>query len=410
MKTISSRNYINSMRVHFIPIVVWLGTVVIVVALFSHRSRRYELAGVAQGQIHQIAATCTGRLESVSVELFDKVTKGQVLAVVNGVLPDEPTRFELGAQVAALQASIAQISAETKAARAEYIADVNGLKTEWAADGRSFATDASDTEERILELTTEIETDQALSNELDVAIKRFLVGGGLNDGNDVAVFDLKLLQAQRATFQTRIEHNKRVREQLQRELKAMVARESEFKSKHEPYLGTSDEQAEEVRIRQMEALEREKDVVLAQLEALEMRAFLELKSPIDGIIIPIPGNSNEIDLRRPGENLLRRAGEVVRAGEPIFAVVETEPHEIVAYVNERQLSRVREGTAVRLIKNTEPAQMAISQVTYVSPVLERMPERLWVSPAVPQWGRAVLIGVPPGLELVSGELVGIRGL
>jgi hypothetical protein len=149
---------------------------------------------------------------------------------------------------------------------------------------------------------------------------------------------------------------------------------------------------------------------LAQLESLERRASLELKSPIDGVIIPILGNSNEVGLHRPGENLLRRAGEVLRTGEPIFAVAQTEPCEIVAYVNESQLGRVRKGTAVKLIKNTEPAQMAISQVTYVSPVLERMPERLWVSPTVPQWGRAVLIGVPPGLELVSGELVGIRGL
>ncbi len=410
MQRISSRNNLNSMRVHFEPLVVWLGTVVIIVALFSHRTIRYEMAGVAQGPVYQIASVCAGRLESVSVELFDKVTKGQVLAVVNGVLPDEPTRSELGAQLAALQAGIAQIAAESKAARAEYVAQVDSGKTEWVADARAFATDASDTKLRILELTTDIETDQALVEELSVAIKRFMVGGSLSDGNDVAVYDLLLLKAQQATIAKKIEYNKRAREQLQLEVTAMIARESEFKGKHEPYLGTSDEEAEEVRIRQVEALERDKDVVLAQLEALENRASLELKSPIDGIIIPIPGNSNEVDLRRPGENFMRRAGEMVSPGEPIFAVVETEPREIVAYVNESQLGRVREGTAVRLIKNTEPVQMAMSQVTYVSPVLERMPERLWVSPTVPQWGRAVLIGIPPGLELVSGELVGIRGL
>lgn len=410
MKTISSRNYINSMRVHFIPIVVWLGTIAIIVALFSHRTRRYEMAGVAQGQIHQIAATCTGRLESVSVELFDKVTKGQVLAVVNGVLPDEPTRYELGAQLAALQAGIEQIAAESKAARAEYVAQVDSDKTEWVADGRSFATDASGAELRVLELTTDIETDQALADEMGVAIKRFLVGGGLSDGNDVAVYDLQLLKAQQATFQKTIEHNKRAREQLLREVKATEARESEFKGKHEPYLGTSDQDAEEVRIRQTEVLEREKDVILMQLAALEERASLELKSPIDGVIISIPGNSNEIGLRRPGENVLRKAGEVVSAGEPIFAVAEAEPREIVAYVNERQLGRVQKGTEVKLVKNTEATRTIMSQVTYVSPVVEQIPERLWRNPAVPQWGRAVLIGIPPGLKLVSGELVGIRGL
>ena len=47
---------------------------------------------------------------------------------------------------------------------------------------------------------------------------------------------------------------------------------------------TSDKDAEEVRIRQTEVLEREKDVVLAQLESLEKRESLELTSPIDGVI------------------------------------------------------------------------------------------------------------------------------
>ena len=410
MKRISSRNYFSSMRVHFVPIVVWLSTVLIVVTLFGYRTRRYQVAGVAQGSVYQIAATCTGRLESVSVELFDRVEKGQVLAVVNGVLPDELTRSELGAQLAALQAGIAQIAAESKAARAEYVAQVDSDKTEWVADGRSFATDASAAELRVLELTTEIETDQALADELGVAIKRFLVGGGLSDGNDVAVYDLQLLKAQQATFEKTIEHNKRARDQLQRELKAMEARESEFKGKHEPYLGTSDQDAEELRIKQTDVLEREKDVILTQLATLEERESLELKSPIDGVIIPIPGNSNEIGLRRPGENVLQRAGEVVSAGDPIFAVVETEPREIVAYVNERQLGRVRKGTEVKLVKNTDPDKMTISQVTYISPVVEQIPERLWRNPALPEWGRAVLIGIPPGLELVSGELVGIKGL
>jgi len=36
------------------------------------------------------------------------------------------------------------------------------------------------------------------------------------------------------------------------------------------------------------------------------------------------------------------------------------------------------------------------------------PERLWQNPAVPEWGLPMLIEIPQGWELVSGELVGIR--
>jgi hypothetical protein len=39
-----------------------------------------------------------------------------------------------------------------------------------------------------------------------------------------------------------------------------------------------------------------------------------------------------------------------------------------------------------------------------------MPERLWRNPNLPQYGLPVLIKIPPGMELVPGELVGVRGL
>ena len=409
MKRISSRNYLSSMRVHLVPLLVWLGTLVVVVVLFAHQTKRYEVTGVAQGRIHQIAATCTGRLESISVELFEKVKKGQLLAVLNVVPPDEPTKSELEAQIATLDATIAQVAAESRLERADLIAQVDSRKTEWAADGRSFATDVSDTEFRVLELTTQIETDRKYAAELELAIRKFVIEGRL-DVNDVAVYELQILKAQRATIAKRIEFNKRAREQLQREIEAMAARESEFKARHKPYLGTSDKDAEELRIKQIQVLERQKNVVLAQLASLQRRQSLELRSPIDGVIIPIPGNSNELDLQRPGENLLRRAGEVVEPADPVFAIARAEPTEIIAYVNERQVGRLQEGAAVKIVKNAEPAQIAASQITCVSPVVERIPVRLWTSPAAPQWGRAVLIAIPHGLKLVSGELVKIKGL
>jgi hypothetical protein len=68
--------------------------------------------------------------------------------------------------------------------------------------------------------------------------------------------------------------------------------------------------------------------------------------------------------------------------------------------------------AVELIKNGEPEKVQIerSKVTYVGPIIEQMPARLWQNPNVPQWGRPFLIAVHPKLQLIPGELVGIRGL
>ena len=127
-------------------------------------------------------------------------------------------------------------------------------------------------------------------------------------------------------------------------------------------------------------------------------------------MIPIQGQANQTILRRPGEDVMRRTGEVVRAGDAILAIAELKPSEIVAYVSEGQLGLVREKTPVEIVKNRPPEQKARCEVMYVGPTMELMPEQLWQNPAVPQWGRPIVIKIPDRLELIPGELVGIRTL
>ena len=59
---------------------------------------------------------------------------------------------------------------------------------------------------------------------------------------------------------------------------------------------------------------------------------------------------------------------------------------------------------------TTPAEIAQSQILSIGPTMELIPQRLWRNPNMPQWGRPVLVGIPPGFVLVPGEMVGIRRL
>jgi hypothetical protein len=128
------------------------------------------------------------------------------------------------------------------------------------------------------------------------------------------------------------------------------------------------------------------------------------------MVIAVRQRAAEVLLQRPGEQMIRRAGEVVAAGDPILAVAEQEPTEIVAYVSEHQLMLLKDQMTVRLVKAREPAQIAQSRVSRIGPTIELMPQRLWLNPNIPQWGRPVLIDIPPGMTIVSGEIVGIRDL
>ena len=150
--------------------------------------------------------------------------------------------------------------------------------------------------------------------------------------------------------------------------------------------------------------------VQEQIATMKARTAVEIKSPIDGVVIPISGNANEVLLKRQGEETIRRAGEVVAAGDPILAVAQTEPTEIVAYASEQQVGLLEQDMSVELVKIRYPAQIAQSRGLSIGPTIELLPQRLWQSPTIPQWGRPVVIDVPAGLNLVPGELVGVRGL
>jgi len=187
-----------------------------------------------------------------------------------------------------------------------------------------------------------------------------------------------------------------------------VRRQDEYR-KFQPY-NPSVESALDVIRKEMKVQEQMMEGVIAQLEALKARESVELKAPFDGVVVSIAVRTNEAIALRPGEKIVRRQGEVVTAGDPVVAIAEAQPAEVIAYTSERILGRVHEKMPVELVKDREKAQIARSEVVSVGPTVELVPQRLWRNPNVPQWGRPVRVKIPPGLQLLPGEVVGVREL
>jgi len=394
MKNISSRNYLSSLRVHFLPFVVWVGTIALIVVLFSHRSNRYEVLGVAQGPVHQIAATCDGRLNEIKVELFDEVKEGDVVAVINGVLDNERPRPEINAEIGVIEAQMAHLAAQSKEARMIYAAQVKDRAVDLFAAGRPFANNVSDSKLRVLELTAEIERDKLLLDELDLDIKRLVLSGAL-DVNDIALLDLQKMRTQKANIGKRIEQYQKILESDQKNLDEAIARESQFKDVREPGLAEADQAAEDALRKQTEVLARQMDEVLVRLESVKKREAVELRAPFDGVVSLVQHD----------------VGEAVLAGDPILTITKKTPDNIVAYATERQAGRVRENMKVQLVdRNSTPSLIVDSQVVYVGPTVEQMPARLWRRANMPQWGRPILIEIPSSLKLLPGAMVGIKGI
>ena len=218
----------------------------------------------------------------------------------------------------------------------------------------------------------------------------------------VAPYELQKVKAQHKALAKKIEENERLLEQARSDLGQAERRKGEFAQRR--VLHPSVDSALEVIRKEVRVQERMMEQLLARLKPVE------LKAPIDGVVIPVPTRANEANMRRAGEKLLRRAGEVVVEGEPILAIAEAEPTEVVAYVHQVQLGLVQERAMVEIVKTSEPPQIGRAQVTSIGPTFDLIPQQLWLNSGIPEWGRPVLIEVPPGLKLVPGEMVGVRSL
>ena len=155
-----------------------------------------------------------------------------------------------------------------------------------------------------------------------------------------------------------------------------------------PVYGTSDEDAERIIGLAKEALERRKDELLVRREKLVLTA------PCDGYVSQIQSE----------------VGEAVMQGVEILRIAKEKPRAIIAYANEGIVGQLSIGKRVEVVKGSMPPQKGWSNVTYIGPAVEQMPQRLWRNPNFPQWGRPLLIEIPLDMTLIPGEMVGIRSL
>ncbi|MGD2095211.1 MAG: HlyD family efflux transporter periplasmic adaptor subunit [Phycisphaerales bacterium] len=391
MKTTSSRSYPFRWRLHLLPIVVWLGAVGSIIFLFSQQTQRFEVLGIAQGEIRQIAANCTGRLKSVPVQLFDQVSSGQPVAVVDTILDNERPRAQLQAQLNIILAEIEHLTAQLVPTQDDLLANKVERETTRLNDRRRFSIDVENARLDILRFRALIETDRIMLEDLELEVE---TAKELLAQDAVAPYELQKATAQYDALAKKIEENERLLEQAQATLLQAQQRRDEY-TQYQPHHPSVEDALDVIR-KAIKIQERRMDELLVQIEALEPRESLKLTAPIDGVVSQIQ----------------RWPGEAVLAGEPILTIAEVKPTDIIAYANEDLMNQIRKGMSVELIKTSERTKFetARSQIIYVGPTVEQLPARLWRNPNFPQWGLPFRVKVPPQMKLITNEVVGIRRL
>jgi multidrug efflux pump subunit AcrA (membrane-fusion protein) len=380
------RKKVRRGRVHirFLPVIVWAAAVVCVVMLFQQQSREFEILGLAQAPVHQIQATNVARLKSISVELFQEVKAGQVLAVLDPVIDPQYEQAKIQAERAVIEAEIQRLQAQLEAAREDLTIAEADRETDLATKYQQFSVDIQRAQLRILELKTVLEPDRINLKELETNIKMFVAQTPMD--TDTAPYELEKIKLQRASLEKKIEENERLLSQSEENLLQTQQQRDELAKMHSANLTLNNtlkpiQEAINVQAKKMEQLMVQRQPVL-------------LTAPMAGLV-------SEIHLT---------AGELALLGNPVITIAEDRPREIAAWTTEAHANIINQNMQVKIVKRSQPPQIAPGQVVYVGPTLEMVPQRLWTNLNMPQWGRRILIQVNADMKMIPGEVVGVKGL
>jgi multidrug resistance efflux pump len=362
-------------RHHRASIGVWLAAVAMVSWLLVHRTQRIDVMGLARGELRPIAALTNGRVMMLPVRLFQQVTQGETLVVL------EDDRIQ--AQLATAAAEAARLRAEVVATESRLAAEAQEHEAAELADARRFAINVEQTRIRELELSTALKTDRIKLEFLRLQQSMF---GQANGSGATSELRFRSAETDSSAMEKKIEEDEKTLAQLQLDLQNVRRRHEEFVRRQSIPLSIDTA---------LEPLRAAVSVQQRKIEELSLdRSMLVLRSPMDGVV----------------SEVLRRVGEAVTTGQPILTVAASQPAEVVAYLTAAQRSQVQMGmpVEVELAYRGGPRSVASSTVIGIGPVAEQLPVRLWQNPTLPEWGWPITIAVSPELKVLSGELVGVR--
>lgn len=351
-----------------VSVAVWVVAAGVVAYMLAGRARTFEYVGIAQALQHEVSPGVPGTVTAVLVDVYAPVRSEQVVARLDDT--------ELVARLQTARAVIEQLSAELEAERARVGLQEASLVT----DRRRFQIDEQRLHLELLSLRVVLESDGIELERLDLQVERAQALGEEGILPQSQVDDLRL---QRDRVARRIEENRRLLEETEREHLAAASRREAYEARfsfpdRDPLL---------------EPLRAGVRAQQARLEEIEIqRRALTLRSPVAGRVTQV----------------LARSGQHVLPGEPVVFVQQETATEIVAYAPDPPAATVAERSRVTAMRRGVPSLVAESVVTRVGPAIEMMPQRLWRDPATPEYGLPFVIAGVPQLGLMPGEVVTVR--
>lgn len=367
-----------------LPALVWSCALVAVMFLFQHQSTVTRLKGIAFSYEQIINTTETGYLRSVPVMLYQQVKKGDTLAIVkeNTIAREEYVDAMLQAQKDTAEAELGQLKAELAAAEDRLYVDKFEQDNDIVTMHRRLAVDLERSRLGVLEINSTLEPDRLVLKDLEVEIdivKQLLSEYATEE------YELQKVRTQYDIFKERVHRNEQVLAQAQKDYEAAQLRKDEFEQSLPVRPRLSDKELAPIR---QAILVQEKKIN----ELIKQRGIIVLTAPFDGIV----------------NTLNYKSGQTVVRGDPIMTIIKPTAESITTWVRQENMDKYKLNMEVEVVSLNAPYRTFVSQVSNISSSLELIPQRLWKSPTISEWGRSVQIPIQPNFACVHNEVVGIK--
>jgi multidrug resistance efflux pump len=366
---------LTDFRLRTLPLVVWSCCVLIVAVMLIGRASRFEYVGLAQSIEYPISPVATGTVQSVVVDIYDRVESGEMVAKLDD--------SQLLASIATASAEIVKLQAELEAAGATLRPSEGQGMANWATDLRRFQADEQQRRLDMLSLRVDYEERQIELERLQIEEQR---ARELYDAGVIAKTLWDKARLERDEVRQGLEEGRILLEQTEAEYHAARSRREQYEA------GLSGKAWMDPILRPLREAVEVQSRVLDEIEL--RRESLVLRSPVAGQV----------------SEILCRRGQSVRPGEPVVVVAEGSVREIVAYLAEDDTREIAPSTPVMVSSRGVGGTVSESVVIRVGPSIQELPPRLWRNPRRPDFGRAVVIAAVPGMRLTPGELVNIKFL
>ena len=335
-------------RISMLPLIVFAGSIVLVMMLWKQYVVPVTVLGLVQTNTTPVITTLAGELTNLNVRQYDLVTNGQVLGAVMVYDP-------------ALTA--AEVS------RAETETQLFGGRMDIAIDGRR---------QTIAQLEVNLLNTKALLNQdkvnLLLAESNYVRQSELRLSNIIAQSALEIAQTTRDGL----------RGQVQDRLKLIATTEQ--------WLGTLRPSIEASSV-SMSNVIRE-DILRAQEVVRQTQKPIILVAPVSGRVNYAP----------------YRSGSRVAAGTMIVSITPTNADRVTAFVRQPIIHYPKVGDPVRVRTRSPSRTSGEGKVIQVGSQLEQIGLIFtpWAaSKSAVDFGLPITVSLPPGMELLPGELVDV---